>query len=64
MNPAIEFALRSFLMGVGATLVIDVWAAILKRFGVPSLKLAFLNARTDTEKAKKEEELEKLKRGD
>ncbi len=38
----LEFALRGVLIGVGATLLIDVWAALLKRFGVPSLNLALL----------------------
>ena len=42
MNETVEFLLRSTLIGAGATLVIDVWAALLQRFGVPSLNLALL----------------------
>lgn len=42
MALSIEFVLRSVLIGAGATLVIDVWAALLRRFGVPSLDLALL----------------------
>ena len=42
MNAALEFVFRSILIGAGATLVIDAWAALLKRFGVPSLNLAML----------------------
>jgi hypothetical protein len=42
MNQIIEFALRSAFIGAGATLLTDVWAALLRRFGVPSLNLAFL----------------------
>jgi len=33
---------RAVLIGVGATMTMDVWAAILRRFGVPSLNFAFL----------------------
>jgi uncharacterized membrane protein (UPF0136 family) len=42
MNQTIEFAARSIVIGTGATLVMDVWAAVLRRFGVPSLNFAFL----------------------
>ena len=42
MNKTIEFVARSFLIGAGATVVMDVWAAALRRFGVPSLSFAFL----------------------
>lgn len=42
MNTTIEFALRSLVIGAGATLTMDLWAAILRRFGVPSLDFAFL----------------------
>lgn len=42
MNDKIEFALRALLIGVGATLAMDLWAAVLRRFGVPSLNFAFL----------------------
>jgi hypothetical protein len=42
MNDTIEFTLRAVLIGVGATVVMDVWAVVLRRFGVPSLNLALL----------------------
>ena len=42
VNNAIELAVRSVLIGVGATLTMDVWAALLRRFGIPSLNFAFL----------------------
>lgn len=42
MSNAIEFIVRSLLIGAGATLVMDVWAALLRRLGVPSLNFAFL----------------------
>lgn len=42
MSTATEFLLRGILIGGGATLVIDAWAALLRRFGVPSLSLALL----------------------
>ena len=38
MKEELEFAVRALSIGVGATLVMDVWAVFLKRcFGVPSL---------------------------
>jgi hypothetical protein len=42
MNGTVEFVARSVLIGAGATVVMDVWAAILRRFGVPSLNFALL----------------------
>jgi len=42
MTVTIELLLRVVSIGVGATLVMDLWAQILKRFGVPSLNFAFL----------------------
>ena len=42
MSTTIEFLVRSVLIGAGATMVMDVWAALLRRFGVPSLNFAFL----------------------
>jgi Protein of unknown function (DUF2938) len=42
MNKTIEFVVRSILMGAGATIVMDVWAAVLRGLGVPSLNFAFL----------------------
>ena len=37
-----EFAVRSVLIGVGATAAIDGWAWLLAQFGVPSLRMALL----------------------
>ncbi len=42
MNKTTEFVIRSVLIGAGATMVMDLWAAVLRRFGVPSLNFAFL----------------------
>jgi hypothetical protein len=42
MNETVDFVVRSILIGVGAMVVMDVWAAVLRRFGVPSLNFAFL----------------------
>jgi hypothetical protein len=42
MSNTIELVLRSMLIGAGATVTMDLWAAALKRFGVPSLNFAFL----------------------
>jgi len=42
MNDKLEFALRTVLIGVGATLMMDAWALVLRQFGVPSLNFAFL----------------------
>jgi hypothetical protein len=42
MNTTLEFVLRSILIGAGATMVMDVWAAVLRRLGIPSLNFAFL----------------------
>jgi len=38
MSDGLEFALRAGLIGIGATLVMDLWALFLRRaFGIPSL---------------------------
>jgi hypothetical protein len=37
-----EFALRALMIGAGATLLMDLWAILLRQFGVPSLNLALL----------------------
>jgi len=37
-----ETIIRSIVIGAGATLVMDAWAALLRRFGVPSLNFAML----------------------
>ena len=42
MNQVSEFVARSLFMGVGATLAMDLWAAVLRRLGIPSLNFAFL----------------------
>jgi hypothetical protein len=42
MNQVYEFVFRSTLIGAGATLVMDIWAALLRRFGIPSLNFALL----------------------
>ncbi len=42
MSVQAEFALRTILIGVGATMAMDIWALVLKRFGIPSLNFAFL----------------------
>ena len=42
MTTTTEFVFRSILIGIGATLTMDLWAAVLRRFGVPSLDFALL----------------------
>ena len=42
MNDTLALAARAVAIGVGATLVMDLWALLLRQFGVPSLNLAFL----------------------
>ena len=42
MNETVEFARRAVLIGAEATIVMDLWAVVLRQFGVPSLNLAFL----------------------
>ena len=42
MNKTIEMVGRSIVIGAGATMVMDAWAGLLRRFGVPSLNFAFL----------------------
>lgn len=42
MTETVEFALRAVLIGAGATGLMDVWAALLRQLGVPSLNMAFL----------------------
>jgi hypothetical protein len=37
-----EFVLRTVLIGAGATLMMDIWALLLARLGVPSLNFALL----------------------
>jgi hypothetical protein len=42
VNERVEFVLRTVLIGGGATLIMDGWALLLGRFGIPSLNFAFL----------------------
>jgi hypothetical protein len=42
MSHAPEFIARSILIGVGATITMDIWAAVLRRFGISSLNFALL----------------------
>lgn len=42
MSWKLEFVLRTILIGVGATLVMDGWAFLLRRLGIPSLNFALL----------------------
>ncbi|MFO0725940.1 MAG: DUF2938 domain-containing protein [Myxococcota bacterium] len=42
MDMHYEFLVRTALIGGGATLLMDAWALLLRRFGIPSLNFAFL----------------------
>jgi len=42
MSEIFEFVLRAVLIGTGATLLMDLWALMLARFGVPSLNFSLL----------------------
>jgi len=42
INENMEFVLRAILIGAGATVVMDVWAFVLRRLGIPSLNFALL----------------------
>jgi hypothetical protein len=42
MSTTYEIAARSILIGVGATLAMDIWAAVLRRFGIPSMRFELL----------------------
>lgn len=42
MTHAFEAIARTVLIGVGATLTMDLWAAVLRKFGIPSLDFALL----------------------
>lgn len=42
MNNTLELGLRAVAIGVGATLVMDAWALVLKRLGIASLDFALL----------------------
>lgn len=42
MSQELEFVVRAVLIGAGATVAMDVWAALLRRVGVPSLNFAMV----------------------
>lgn len=42
MNERLEFLMRAVVIGVGATLVMDLWGFVLRQFGVKTLNFAFL----------------------
>jgi hypothetical protein len=42
MTVTVELIARAFAIGVGATLVMDLWALLLKKFGIPSLNFALV----------------------
>jgi len=42
VNERLEVLVRVLAIGVGATLVMDAWAMVLRQLGVPSLNFAFL----------------------
>ncbi|MCK6544352.1 DUF2938 domain-containing protein [Myxococcota bacterium] len=42
MDDLFELTLRSFVLGAGATLGMDLWAAALRRFGISSLRFELL----------------------
>lgn len=42
MTEKTEFVIRAVVLGAGATALMDVWAALLRQLGVPSLNFAFL----------------------
>lgn len=42
VSESVEILLRTILIGVGATMVMDAWALLLRQVGIPSLNFAFL----------------------
>ena len=42
MHQGIEFAWRAIVIGAGATIVMDLWALLLKQIGIPSLNFGLL----------------------
>ncbi len=42
MSETTEFVFRTVSIGAGATVVMDLWAVLLRRFGIPSLDFALL----------------------
>ena len=45
VSAKVEFITRVPLIGVGATIVMDLWALLLRQIGIPSLNFAFLGRR-------------------
>jgi hypothetical protein len=42
MNPLLQELARIALVGIGATAVMDLWLALLRQLGVPTLNFAFI----------------------
>jgi len=42
MTVTVELIARALAIGVGATIVMDLWALLLKKFGIPSLNFALV----------------------
>ncbi len=42
MTDAMEFLTRAVFIGIGGTVMMDLWAAVLRRVGIPSLNMALL----------------------
>jgi hypothetical protein len=42
VSEKVEFIARVLMIGVGATIVMDLWALLLRQLGIPSLNFAFL----------------------
>lgn len=42
MNPLLETAVRALVIGVGATMLFDLWQLLLKALKVPTLNFAYL----------------------
>ena len=42
MNPLLQELARIALVGIGATAVMDLWLALVRRLGVPTLNFAFI----------------------
>lgn len=42
MDTRFEFVARAIVLGVGATVLMDLWALLLKQLGIPSLNFAYL----------------------
>ena len=42
MNEKVEWVMRAIAIGIGATMVMDVWSLLLRKLGISSLNLAML----------------------